>query len=305
MDAIFVFKVRTPREIKMDNKHRDLAINIHKGITQCFSLDELALLCFDLGISHDDIAGDTVNTKAREIIEYFSRQDRLDELVDYCNLKRPRYEWPQMGHVSDGEPTLEYASKGSIKGNLEYIKILFLAADPTDASRLRLGQEYREIQENLRLAKSRDKFHLAQRFSIRPADISQAILDEEPQFVHFSGHGTNTGELCFEDEVGQIKTITPDALAALFQLVSNQVECVILNACYSIAQANAIAAHIKYVVGMNSAISDNAAISFAVGFYQALGAGKSIDEAYKFGCVQIRLQGIPEHLIPIVMKKEH
>jgi hypothetical protein len=32
------------------------------------------------------------------------------------------------------------------------IKILFLASDPSDASRLRLGQELRDIQQRLQLA---------------------------------------------------------------------------------------------------------------------------------------------------------
>jgi hypothetical protein len=54
---------------------------------------------------------------------------------------------------------------------------------------------------------------------------------------------------------------------------------------------------------MNQAIGDKAAIAFATGFYQALGAGRTIDDAYKLGCVQIRLQDIPEHLTPVLIKK--
>lgn len=81
-------------------------------------------------------------------------------------------------------------------------------------------------------------------------------------------------------------------------------ECVILNACYSGEQANAIAKHIRYVIGMNEAIGDRAAISFSIGLYQALGAGRSIEEAYKLGCVQIRLQGISEHLTPIFINSK-
>ena len=91
--------------------------------------------------------------------------------------------------------------------------------------------------------------------------------------MHFSGHGTNEGSLCFENEQGKSKFVEPNALAALFELVSKEVDCVLLNACYSEIQAKAIANHINYVIGMNKAIGDNAAISFAVGFYQALGAG--------------------------------
>lgn len=40
------------------------------------------------------------------------------------------------------------------------ITILFLASDPSDASRLRLGQELRDIQQRLQLAKQREKFVL-------------------------------------------------------------------------------------------------------------------------------------------------
>jgi hypothetical protein len=184
------------------------------------------------------------------------------------------------------------------------IKILFLASDPTDASRLRLGQELRDIREKLQLAKQRDGFSLESRESVRPRDISQAIFDVNPQIVHFSGHGTTSGELCFEDLTGRIQSVPPEALASLFELVAEQIRCVVLNACYSEFQAEAIAEHIPFVIGMNKAIGDKAAIAFAVGFYKALGAGRSFEDAYKFGCVELKLEGIPEHLTPVLHKKK-
>jgi hypothetical protein len=182
------------------------------------------------------------------------------------------------------------------------ISILFLAADPTDASRLRLGEEFREIQEKLQLSKWRDNFTLQQRMSVRPTDISQALLDVNPRIVHFSGHGTSSGALCLENKLGESHPIQPEALAALFEQFADQLDCVVLNACYSVAQAKAIAKHIRHVVGMNQAIGDKAAIAFSIGFYQALGAGRSVEEAYKLGCVQIRLENIPEYLTPILIK---
>jgi hypothetical protein len=183
--------------------------------------------------------------------------------------------------------------------------ILFLASDPSDTTRLRLGEELREIQEKLQLAKFRDRFSLNARMSIRPADISQALLDITPQIVHFSGHGTSDGQLCFEDNQGKAHLISSSALSALFEQFSKQVLCVVLNACYSEKQAQAIGNHVEYVIGTNQAIGDKAAIAFSVGFYQALGAGRDIEQAYKLGCVQIQLQGIPEHLTPILLKKGH
>ena len=185
------------------------------------------------------------------------------------------------------------------------VKILFLAADPSDASRLRLGQELRDIRERLQIAKERGKYQLEQRESVRVCDITQAIFDVEPQIIHFSGHGTNQGELCLENHIGQIQPVEADALAAMFELFVGQVNCVLLNACYSEIQAQAIAKHIPYVIGMNDAIGDKAAIAFAVGFYKALAANHPIEKAYKFGCVEIRLQGIPEHLKPVLYIKEN
>ena len=90
----------------------------------------------------------------------------------------------------------EYGRPGQTKKETNIVSILFLAADPTDVSRLRLGEEFREIQEKLKLAKLRDLFRLElPQLSVRPSDITQALLDTQPQIVHFSGHGTSTGAL--------------------------------------------------------------------------------------------------------------
>lgn len=178
-----------------------------------------------------------------------------------------------------------------------------MTADPSNGSRLRLGQELRDIREKLQLSKQRSEFLLESCESVRPGDITQAIFDFEPNIVHFSGHGTSKGELCFEDVLGKVQPISPTALASLFELVAEQVNCVILNACYSEVQAKAIAEYIPFVVGMNQAIGDKAAIAFAVGFYRAMGAGHSFNDAYKFGCVEIQLAGIQEHLTPVLHTK--
>ena len=89
----------------------------------------------------------------------------------------------------------------------------------------------------------------------------------------------------------------------LFKLCSKHVDCVLLNACYSEAQAIVIAEHINYVIGMSHEIGDRAAITFSTGFYDALGAGESIERAYIFACTAILMDDIPEHLTPIIKKK--
>lgn len=73
---------------------------------------------------------------------------------------------------------------------------------------------------------------------------------------------------------------------------------------YAENQAKAIARCIDYVVGMKKEISDTAAIAFSGGFYQALGGGKTIEEAFEIGRIQIMLEGVPEHLIPVLIRKD-
>jgi CHAT domain len=181
--------------------------------------------------------------------------------------------------------------------------ILILTANPKDTSRLRLEQEVRDIEEGLQRAKNRDQFVVKSMFAVRPRDIQRAMLDINPSIVHFSGHGTGDEGLVFEDETGSAKLVDGEALAGLFALFAEQVECVVLNGCYSEVQAEAIAQHINYVIGMKQAIGDKAAIEFAVGFYDALGAGRTVEFAHKLGCVAIRLAGVPEQLTPVLKKK--
>lgn len=180
--------------------------------------------------------------------------------------------------------------------------ILIVSANPKDTRRIRLDEEVREIEEGLRRSKHRDQFAIHAQWAVRVRDLRRAMLDCEPQIVHFCGHGEEEGVMV-EDDHGQAVFATSMALAGLFALFTHQVECVLLNACYSDAQAEAIAQHINYVIGMRQAIGDHAAIEFAVGFYDALGAGRSYEDAYKFGCNAIQLKAIPEDLTPILRKK--
>ncbi|MEG4200295.1 AAA-like domain-containing protein [Microcoleus sp. Pol12A5] len=181
--------------------------------------------------------------------------------------------------------------------------ILFLAANPKNSTVLRLGEEVKEIADGLQRSKKREKFQLEQQWAVTPRDMQRAVLDYKPEIVHFSGHGVGEEGLALEDETGQIKLVNAKALARLFELFMDRVECVVLNACYSDVQAAAIAHHIPYVIGMKQAVGDNAAREFAIGFYDALAAGESIEFAYKSGCVSITMAGIPEELTPVLKKK--
>jgi hypothetical protein len=206
--------------------------------------------------------------------------------------------------------------------NSKYVKrILFLAANPKSTPPLRLTQEFQEIREGLQNPKRQEHFELEERFDVRPENLHQAFYDVRPQIVHFSGHGLGTDEqsvqgmrdisplpesanepegLVFEDDLGQVNLVNTKTIAELFKCFADEVECVVLNACYSAKQAEAIAQHIPYVIGMNRAVGDTAARAFAVSFYEALGQGKDIEKAFELARNMIDLKGISEELRPVL-----
>jgi tetratricopeptide (TPR) repeat protein len=181
--------------------------------------------------------------------------------------------------------------------------ILVLAANPKKTNPLRLGEEVREIDEGLKRSRYRDQFSIQQRWEVRSRDIYRAILDTNPTIIHFCGHGIKEQGLAFEDELGEVKLETSESLAGLFAVFSGRnIKCVVLNACYSENQADAISNHIDYVTGMNNSITDKSSILFSVAFYDALAAGESIEFAYRLGCSQL-IQN-KESSTPVLKKKK-
>jgi hypothetical protein len=237
--------------------------------------------------------GTLLDKDKQRLVGYESLLKMIDK-VNITNTPR-RIELNRLVVISD--PSTNHTVHSSMN------KILFLASSPVDEARLRLDKEAREIDEGLRRANKREQFKLDQRWAIRSDELRRALLDTEPKIVHFSGHGLGDDGIVVEDDSGMSKLISTKALAELFELCANHVECVVLNACYSEVQATAIAQHINYVIGMSQSIGDRAAIKFAAGFYDALGAGRPIETAFRFGCNAIQLEGIPEHLIPKIKKR--
>lgn len=179
-----------------------------------------------------------------------------------------------------------------------YRTILFLSANPKKETHLRLDEEQREIKAGLERSRERDKFEFITKVAVRPCDLRRAMLDHNPQIVHFSGHGAGESGLILEDVNGEYKLVDSEALTNLFELFKDKLECVLLNACYSEVQAKIISMHIPYVIGMSDAIDDRVAIEFSTAFYDAIGAGKDIKFAYKLACNSIQIGGNPQFIIP-------
>lgn len=123
-------------------------------------------------------------------------------------------------------------------------RILVVAANPENTTELRLAEEVKQINQAIQQAQKRSKFDV-----LRPClaatyrDLSLAVANTNPHIVHFCGHGKGEAGLILQDSTSQAIFVDAITLVGLFQLFANQVECVILNACYSEIQAEAIKQH--------------------------------------------------------------
>ena len=181
------------------------------------------------------------------------------------------------------------------------IRILFVAANTIDTDPLQQGEEFREIQNKLRGSDSQAYFVLRSAWAARPDDLLQQMNEFRPHILHFSGHGSSAGEIMLQDNSGQVQTVSPAALKALFENFREWLRIVVLNACYSNVQAEALLDSADIVIGMKSAIGDKAAISFASAFYRALGFDRSVQDSFNQGLVSLQLEKIPEEGIPVLL----
>jgi hypothetical protein len=172
--------------------------------------------------------------------------------------------------------------------------ILYLTASPKDPDPdlqlppLRTDLEMRKVKERLQLSRERDRYRIEFCPASRQEDISQALLDFEPEIVHFSGHGDSDGNLLLENDGGGVVPTSPEGLARLFRLHRSTIKCVIVNACYSERLARAMSQYIDHVVGMRWLIGDEAAIQFCVGFYTGLFNSQSVPAAFERGLALIQ-----------------
>jgi hypothetical protein len=197
--------------------------------------------------------------------------------------------------------------------------ILFLAANPLGTSEAALADEARAIHAELELAGHRDRFEFVTRWAVQPLDLLRELRKLKPTVVHFTGQRSRSaldrspaGDAPHHDATAGLDGETgeppqgwlfrgPDnrpvfvpiaALEQAFDAAGKSVQVVVLNACYSDPQAEALAAHVDCVVGMAGSVVDDAARSFAIGFYGGLGERESIAAAYKQGRAAISLAGL-------------
>jgi len=173
------------------------------------------------------------------------------------------------------------------------VRILFLSSNPWNVSRILVDEEARQVFENINDGPYRDCFELHNHVAVRPGDLQRLLLKYRPHIVHFSGHGSKQQRIILSGTDGQGKTVDQQGLANVFALYKTHVRLVLLNACFTEAQARSITEVIDYSIGTSKAIGDKVGVAFAGAFYRALGFGKSVKGAFESALAELALTKMP------------
>lgn len=186
----------------------------------------------------------------------------------------------------------------------EKISVLFMASNPINVPPLRLDEEAREIGEMIRKSEHRDSVSFVTKWAVRPQDVLQAINEENPTIIHFSGHGSDEDEIVFQNPQGKAKLVSKEAIVQTMMSSSDTIRLVFFNTCFSYGQAQAVIEHVDAAIGMNTSIGDEAARVFATQFYSSIGFGRSLKTAFEQARAALMLEDIPEENTPELYVKE-
>lgn len=181
----------------------------------------------------------------------------------------------------------------------ETVSILMVTANPDND--IRTEDEQGALLDVLDASGCAERFVLRVCPAAHPERLVRMIHAVEPRIVHFSSHGTRE-TLVLMDGSGRAAPVESAVIEELFRLLTDRVECVVLNACDSEDTARRIGRHIPYVIGMNTGIQDASARHFTIGFYQALAGGREVERAFGFGRLQIGLQRSPGMTTPVLFR---
>jgi NTP pyrophosphatase (non-canonical NTP hydrolase) len=171
---------------------------------------------------------------------------------------------------------------------LPHARVLLVMANPADTERLDLAREERAIREAIAASHYRDHVVVNTLPASTPLALNRELGRAQYDIVHFAGHGTSAG-IVFETDTGSSQAVEVKALRDLLRLYPS-VRCAILNACG--VDAHLLIPLAPVTVVMDAPVSNKAAVVFAGGFYDGIGAGKAIKDAVQQGVAGVRLVGL-------------
>lgn len=173
------------------------------------------------------------------------------------------------------------------------VRLLVMVASPTDYPPLDVESEWTKLHRALRRLEDTGRVQVDRVPSGSLADLQRQLRRADYHVFHYIGHGTydaqaNDGVLAFEGPQGRGQLVSGTDLGALLH-DHRTLRLVLLNSCegarsgrtdpYSGTAQSLVRQGIPAVVAMQFEITDEAAITLAQSFYEAVADGYPLDAA--------------------------
>jgi esterase/lipase superfamily enzyme len=275
-----------------------------RQLIETLNNDDLIRLCREEfpRVFNSFASGQSRGQQILSLVDFVDRQQEIPKLVaaiEEHNLSAYNdfiTKHPEYAPLKSQEITPTVIESPPI--TIQKCDVLILAANPQGTDPLKLQEEADLIRASLQENRASLEYVVQIQQATCVEALSKYLLLYQPIIVHFSGHGSSTGEIILENSQKQIQPVTPEALANLFAQVGKQIECVVLNNCFSLEMADALAKHIPCTIGMSGKIDDRSAVEFARAFYRGLAFDRGYYQAFEQGRAQIQLLQLPDADIP-------
>lgn len=77
-----------------DTPSQNPLAQLHQQLVTYFSANELKILCMQLAVDYEQLAGDEKGAKARSLVLHLLRRGRIGALVAEAAVQRPNVQWP-------------------------------------------------------------------------------------------------------------------------------------------------------------------------------------------------------------------
>lgn len=183
-------------------------------------------------------------------------------------------------------------------------KILMLSANPANTESARKRTSVKDIRDALKRSSHGQLLDLQERLETSAIDISQELSEINPFIVNISGCEKGIELLTLEiSPDGNLFTKPEKIIADLFKPHTENLECIILNSCYSPNQSAEIIQHVEFVIGITQDLKDSEVILFLSDFYYHIGSRKTIKDSYSRSYNLLERKGVNPVQLPILLNR--
>ena len=168
-------------------------------------------------------------------------------------------------------------------------RILLVGISPRNFSKVPYDIESREI--GILLRKKKEKFEFEKEFAITLNLLQEILFEFKPNILHFTGFlvAKKSKKIIFHDKNDEAKKIEIEHFISIMKNFK-EIKCIVLNVSNSKELASELSRFFPEVIGWDSWLEDEAALSFSYSFYLGVSNGKNYFESYEMAKASVLIK---------------